>query len=108
MRDPESTNEQNHPLYEIDRNNLDRLLAKKSPVDEDIVELARLIIRYEGFPGAKDIKEDSLRILKFWDLSREALNQRAKEIWEKGYRPGSNLDEEVGSGFDTTINSEQN
>ena len=108
MTDLDSSLGQDHPLYSIDRSNLDRLLAKKTPEEEDIVELARLIIRYEGFPGAKDIQQDTYKTLKFWGLSREVLNQRAKEIWENGYRPRGNMNEEVGSGFDTTTNNEQN
>ena len=94
--------EQNHPLYSLDRDHVDRLLAKNSPDDSDVVDLARLLIRYEGFPGAKDLQEDMQKTLKAWGLSREMLNTRARELWCNGYRPGRQIDEVVGSGFDTT------
>ncbi len=94
--------EQNHPLYNIDRENIDRLLAKHSPEDSDLVDLARLLNRYDGFPGASDLHADMEKILKFWEISREQLNDRAREIWEGGFRPGRQVDDVLGSGFDTS------
>ncbi len=93
--------EQNHPLYLIDRENLNRLLAKDSPQDEDLIDLARLFIRYEDFPGVDDLKMDLKKILKHWEISRESLNTKTKLIWEKGFRPGQNNYDVIGSGFDT-------
>ena len=94
--------EQNHPLYSIDRDHLDRLLAKETPDDEDLVDLARLLIRYEGFPGAKDIQDDMKKTLKLWGITREILNIRTRKIWEGGFCPGTKQEEVVGSGFDTS------
>ena len=65
---------QNHPLYSIDRDNLNRLLSVNTPNDEDMVEIARLLIRYEDFPGAQDLKMDMLKILKIWGITKELLN----------------------------------
>ena len=93
--------EQNHPLYSIDRDHIDRLLAKEMPEDGDIVDLARLYVRYEGFPGALDIQDDIEKTLRLWGFSRETLNERARKIWEGGFRPGTKADDVVGSGFDT-------
>ena len=93
--------EQNHPLYSIDRDHIDRLLAKEKPEDGDIVDLARLFSRYEGFPGALDLQNDMTKALKLWGLSRESLNVRARTIWQGGFRPGRKVDDVVGSGFDT-------
>tara|TARA_Y100001968_G_scaffold113054_1_gene102433 strand:+ start:108 stop:425 length:318 start_codon:yes stop_codon:yes gene_type:complete len=97
--------EQNHPLYSIDRENLNRLLAKKSPLDEDFVDLARLFNRYEGFIGADDLQVDLKKILKLWGLNRDTLNIKTREIWSKGFRPGQNISKGIGSGFDTSDNS---
>ncbi len=97
--------EQNHPLYGTDRDHVDRLLAKDPPGDEDVVNLARLLNRYEGFYGALDLQEDMEKILKLWGLSRQMLNDKARLIWKKGYRPGGNSENTVGSGFDTSDNS---
>ena len=51
-------NPQVHPLYATDRDLVDRLLATEAPADADLVELGRLLMRYEGFPGALDLQED--------------------------------------------------
>ena len=94
--------EQNHPQHQTDRNLIDGLMSRQSPGESDYVELSRLLIRYEGFPGALDLKEDMEKILVFWGITREELNLKSREIWAKGYRPGRDLDGEVGSAFDTS------
>ncbi len=99
-----SKNQQTHPLYSIDREIVDRLLSNDSPNDSDITDLARLLVRYEEFPGAVDLKQDFLKIMKSWDMDKFKLNLLAKKIWEKGFRPGQNSDEAVGSSFDTADN----
>ncbi|CAI8161772.1 MAG: DUF3288 family protein [Prochlorococcus sp.] len=100
MSDSHLNQEQNHPLYATDRDHIDRLLAKELPADADVVDLARLMLRYEGFPGASDLQADMVKTLKFWGLTREALNVRARQIWNQGFRPGQAAEESVGSGFD--------
>lgn len=95
------TQKQNHPLYLVDRERLNELLAQISPKDQDLIDLARLLIRYEGFQGADDLQLDMKKTLKSWGMTRELLNSKAKEIWEKGYRPGQSTSEAIGSGFDT-------
>ncbi len=102
-----SVGKQNHPLYASDREHVDRLLTKSSPAEGDLADLARLLIRYEGFPGALDLQEDMIKTLKLWGLSRDELNQKTRLIWEKGYRPGAQSDESVGSGFDTADGGEK-
>jgi hypothetical protein len=92
---------QSHPLYATDRDLVDRLLAAEQPVDEHLVDAARLLMRYEGFPGAHDIKDDLAKTLRLWGLSRQELHGRTKAIWQAGYRPAPAGAEAVGSGFDT-------
>jgi hypothetical protein len=94
--------DQSHPLETIDRQTVDRLLAVTEPDDEHLVDAARLLIRYEGFPGAAGLREDLEKILGFWKLDRDALEQRTRGIWATGFRPGPMAPTEaVGSGFDT-------
>ena len=94
--------EQNHPLHAADRTVIDRLLAADPPADEHLVDLARLFSRYDGFPGASDLRDDLERVLGLWGLDRDQLNQRTRAIWAAGFRPGAApLAEAVGSGFDT-------
>ena len=97
----DSMKEQNHPLYAIDRDHIDRLLAKDLPEEGDFVDLARLFLRYEGFPGASDLQTDMKKVLHVWGISRATLNEKARKIWESAFRPGRNGEEIVGSGFDT-------
>ena len=94
--------EQSHPLHALDREALDRLLAVETPEDEHLVDVARLLMRYQGFPGAYDLQDDLEKILRLWKLSRDALHERTRAIWAAGFRPGAAGAEPVGSGFDTT------
>ena len=48
----EASAEQAHPLEASDRDLVDGLLAATTPTDEQLVDAARLLIRYDGFPGA--------------------------------------------------------
>ena len=62
--------EQTHPLHSIDKNIIDSLITKESPVDSDFINLARLINRYADFPGEIEIKEDIKKTLKFWNITK--------------------------------------
>ncbi|MCP9774657.1 DUF3288 family protein [Cyanobium sp. WAJ14-Wanaka] len=98
--------EQSHPLYAKDRDLVDRLLAVESPADEHLVDAARLLMRYEGFPGARDLQEDLAKTLRLWGLNRESLHSQTRAIWAAGFRPHAMgltaPAEAVGSGFDTS------
>ncbi|MFO7630376.1 MAG: DUF3288 family protein [Prochlorococcaceae cyanobacterium] len=92
-----------HPLYASDRDTVDRLLAVQSPAEADLVDLARLLMRFQGFPGAVDLQDDLAKALRLWGLSREQLHERTRAVWAAGYRPGPAAPAEaVGSGFDTS------
>jgi hypothetical protein len=94
--------DQNHPLHAIDRETVDRLLAVERPEDQHLVDAARLQMRYRGFPGAADIRDDLERVLRLWGLESNDLHSRTRAIWAAGFRPGSSpVAEAVGSGFDT-------
>lgn len=101
-----SLDDQTHPLYDTDRDTVDRLLAVETPADDHLVDAARLLMRYEGFPGAVDLKDDLAKTLRLWGLSRDHLHARTRAIWAGGFRPApvtaeSATAESVGSGFDT-------
>jgi len=100
--DPGSAQEtQTHPLEAIDRDVVDRLLAREQPLDQDLVDLARLFLRYEEFPGADALRHDLSRVMSLWGLDRDGLNARARQLWTSGFRPGQAEAAAVGSGFDT-------
>lgn len=98
---PQAAPEQTHPLHAIDRDVVDGLLAAATPSDAQLVDAARLLMRYQGFPGAWDIQDDLAKVLRLWGLSREDLHARTREIWAAGFRPAPQAAEAVGSGFDT-------
>ena len=95
--------QQNHPLHGTDRAHVDRLLAVETPGDADLVDAARLLTRYEDFPGAPDLRDDLAKVLRFWGLDRNQLQQRTRTLWSAGFRPAglARVSEGVGSGFDT-------
>ena len=95
---------QSHPLYSLDRDIVDRLLAAEVPTDGDLVDAARLLSRYEGFPGAFDLQNDLERAVRLWGLNRETLQTRTRAIWQEGFKPGTSgaKAEPVGSGFDAS------
>ena len=94
--------EQIHPLYIRDRVHVDRMLSKESPNSDDLIDLARLFIRYEDFLGASDLKSDLFKILKNWDLDRDVLNSKTRQIWLDGFVNNESTEKDVGSGFDTS------
>ena len=96
------SNEQTHPLHEIDKNIIDSLITQENPKDIDFINLARLINRYTNFPGEIDIKNDINKILKFWKITKNDLFLKTKKIWSKGFRPSNSNKDLVGSGFDTS------
>lgn len=55
----DSPKDQQHPQYKVDRQVVSQLLAGEL-TDYNLVELARMIIRYEGFPG-RGISRPTLR-----------------------------------------------
>jgi Protein of unknown function (DUF3288) len=71
--------DQTHPLWQRDRATMDSLTTG-DPTDLNLAELARLTIRYQGFPGARDIQADLVKVLKKWGLTEEELFARTREI----------------------------
>ena len=76
--------EQRHPQYYKDRDLVNDLLTISSPSDRHLADLARLQVRYQDFPGAKDIQRDLEKLLDRWQLSLEQLYQITREIHRKG------------------------
>ena len=94
--------EQINPLHDTDKEIIDSLIVKISPEDFDLINLARLIKRYENFQGEKDLKNDLEKTLKFWKISKEDLFLKTRNLWGNSFRPSSTTKDLIGSGFDTT------
>ena len=96
------SNEQTHPLHATDKKTIDSLISKEIPEDLDLINLARLINRYESFPGEIDMKEDIKKTLKFWNMTQGILFSKTKKLWSNNFRPSNPTKDLVGSGFDTS------
>lgn len=68
-----------HPQYKADRDVVTGLLNGE-PTDFNLIELARLRIRYDGFPGARDIQADLDKALANWSLTEAALMAKTRQI----------------------------
>ena len=75
--------EQQHPQYNRDRQVVNNLLSG-DPSEYNLAELARLLIRYRGFPGAKDIQRDLEKVLQKWHIIEEELYATTRQIHAKG------------------------
>ena len=75
--------DQQHPQYKGDRQIVSQILNGE-PTDYNLVELARLIVRYKGFPGARDIQIDLEKTLRQWQLTEASLYERTRDIHQKG------------------------
>ena len=96
------SNEQIHPLHATDKKIIDSLITKERPEDLDLINLARLINRYDNFPGEIEIKEDIQKTLKFWNISKDILFSKTKKLWSNNFRPSNSTKDLIGSGFDTS------
>ena len=94
--------EQIHPLHDSDKEIVDSLIVKSNPEDFDLINLARLIKRYQNFIGEKDLKDDLGKILSFWNISEESLFSKTRVIWTNDFKLINKSEDLVGSGFDTS------
>lgn len=71
--------DQEHPQWQSDRQIVNTLLTS-DPTDYNLSELARLKIRYDDFPGARDIQADLKKLLSQWQLTEEELYAKTRQI----------------------------
>lgn len=72
--------DQRHPQYTKDRQILNDLLTQNTPNNREFADLARLIIRYKDFMGARDIQADLLKVLANWQINEEELFAKTRAI----------------------------
>ncbi|MBC6431407.1 DUF3288 family protein [Nostoc sp. HG1] len=87
--------DQQHPLYNRDRPLIDILLSQEA-TDYNLAELARLRMRYQGFPGARDIQKDLDKALQQWGLTEAELFEKTRQIHNLGgiYKSRGKKDEQ--------------
>jgi hypothetical protein len=71
--------EQQHPQEMLDRPVIDQLLNSE-PNDLNLAECARLRIRYQDFPGAREIQRDLDLILQKWQLDEATLFAKTRQL----------------------------
>jgi Protein of unknown function (DUF3288) len=71
--------DQQHPQWQSDRQTINKLMTEEQ-TDFNLAELARLMVRYQGFPGGRDIQTDLETILKKWQHTPETLFEKTREI----------------------------
>lgn len=75
--------DQQHPQEKRDREIVDRLLQQE-PNNYNYGELARLRIRYCGFPGAREIQRSLDKVLQQWQLTEEQLFELTRQLHATG------------------------
>jgi hypothetical protein len=82
--------DQQHPQEKHDKELVERLL-REQPGDRHYAELARLRIRYRGFPGAREIQRNLDAVLQRWQMTEEQLFELTRKLHATGkvYKPGS-------------------
>ncbi len=76
--------EQKHPQERRDRDIVQDLLQAPVPTELHLVELARLRIRYQGFPGAREIQLHLDQLLQKWQISEAELFDKTRAIHAQG------------------------
>jgi hypothetical protein len=79
----QSRKNQKHPQENVDRLAVNLLLDADPNEPMSLIELARLRIRYRGFPGAIEIQEDLNRLLIKWQMTEEELFAKTREIHDR-------------------------
>lgn len=83
MTSASENKDQQHPLWQSDRAIVNTLLVAE-PTDYNLAELARIRIRYRGFPGARDIQADLDKVLQLWGYTEVDLYEKARQIHAAG------------------------
>ncbi|MBE9125072.1 MULTISPECIES: DUF3288 family protein [unclassified Coleofasciculus] len=87
------TKDQQHPQEKRDRE-IVACLLQETDSDRNKAELARLRVRYTGFPGAREIQRHLDAVLQRWQLTEEQLFEMTRKIHATGqaYKRGSSAD----------------
>ncbi|MFP4006981.1 MAG: DUF3288 family protein [Spirulinaceae cyanobacterium] len=75
--------DQTHPQATKDSALIERI-SQEGRNDYNLAELARLCIRYQGFPGAREIQAKLQDLVQAWGLTEESLYQITRELHATG------------------------
>jgi Protein of unknown function (DUF3288) len=71
---------QSHPQEKKDREVINQIAQGHADDPVSLAELARLRIRYQGFPGAVAIKDSLDQLLHKWGLTEAELFAKTRQI----------------------------
>lgn len=96
MGDRQIGKSQKHPQEKKDREIINQLVQGNGNDELNLAELARLRIRYQGFPGAADIKDSLDRLLQKWQITEDELFVKTRQIHnrERVYQVRSKFQEQ--------------
>lgn len=83
MAKPDPPKDQVHPQATND-GAIAQSLVTQPPTDLNLAELARLRVRYRGFPGARTVQANLDEALKNWGLTEEDLFEKTRAIHHIG------------------------
>jgi hypothetical protein len=72
-----------HPQAQTDGEIIAQIVGEQ-PTPDNLATIARLMIRYENFPGARDIQQQLQQILQQWGLSKETLFEQTRQLYSEG------------------------
>ena len=75
--------DQQHPQEKTDQEVVNTLLTG-NPDGYNLAELARLRIRYQNFPGARQIQRDLDLVLQRWGFTEEQLFEQTRQLHQTG------------------------
>lgn len=80
--------DQTHPQDRKDSEVVNRLLNSQ-PEPKNLADLASLLIRYNNFPGAREIQKNLQNVLHNWQLTEETLFEQTRQLYATGqaYQP---------------------
>jgi Protein of unknown function (DUF3288) len=80
MNNQPSSKLQSHPQEKKDREVINQIAQGNADNPVNLAELARLRIRYQGFPGAVAIKDSLDQLLQKWGLTEAELFAKTRQI----------------------------
>lgn len=83
MSSVSESKDQQHPLHSRDRQIVNTLMTGQ-PTEYNLAELARLRVRYHGFPGARDIQTDLDKVMQLWGFTETTLYEKTRQIHAAG------------------------
>jgi len=90
-----------HPSMPPTADVIDGRSRWQQPKETQAVDLARLLIRYDGFSRRRRPQLDLAKDPAPLGLSRDQLHQRTRALWSSGYAQGMAVGGDAwGSGFD--------